>query len=107
VVVRATNPRPAPVWVTLDPSPDLLAPWVRGFGFRIVPAAAPLPVDDLARADSAGMITVDSVRRVAFGAGQTRRWAIDLPASLYRAGEYRAVGIFNARQAWAPLTVAP
>ena len=107
VVVRVTNPSAEPVRVPLEATPDLPAPWVRGYGFRIVPAGAQLPIAIPAQSDSAGMVTSDSVRRVPFGAGQTRQLVIDMPARLYPAGAYLTVGVFNGRQVSARLTVDP
>lgn len=107
LVVRVTNPRPEPVWVSLNATPDLPSPWVRWFGFRIIPAAQSIPTLIPLMADTAGFVTADSVPRVAFGAGQTRRWVVDVGERLYAAGEYQAVGVFNTRQVATPLTIVP
>src|SRR5665213_2545643 len=98
LIVRVTNPSAEPVWVQLDATPDLPAPWVHWYGFRIVPAAQTVPISDIAR---------DSVRRVAFAAGQTRQLVFDLSGALYAPADYLAVGIFNTRQVWTPFTIVP
>lgn len=107
LIVRVTNPSTGPVWVPLEATPDLRPPYVHWYGFRIVPAGQRVPIADLTRTDSAGMVTSDSIRRVPFAARQTREWVIDMPASVYPAGDYLAVGFFNTRQVWTPLTVTP
>jgi len=107
LVVRATNPRPVPVRVALQPTAGLTAPWVHGFGYRLVRVGQPLPVTDLMNSSLYGFVSVDSVTRVPFAAGETRMWVIDVLAYWYPAAEYLAVGIFNARQVWTPLTVTP
>ena len=107
LIVRVTNPSAEPVWVQLDATPDLPAPWVHWYGFRIVPAVQTVPITGIARDGSAGVITRDSVRRVAFAAGQTRQLVFDLSGALYAPADYLAVGIFNTRQVWTPFTIVP
>ncbi|HJP59474.1 MAG TPA: hypothetical protein VJ865_05730, partial [Gemmatimonadaceae bacterium] len=104
LVVRVTNPTRSAVWVPLETTPDVRGSWRHWYGFRFAHAGEPVPITDLAHSDSAGMITTDSAR-VPFAAGQTRQWVIDMPAALYRAGDYTAVGIFNTRQVWIPLKI--
>jgi hypothetical protein len=106
LVVRATNPKKESGWVSLEPSPDLHGPWRRGFGFRIV-TTEEVPLTELTRTDATGLVTIDSLARVPFAAGQSRIWAIDLPAHRFLPGQYEAVGIYNVRQSWASLQVSP
>jgi hypothetical protein len=107
LVLSVTNPTTGPVWVPLEPTPDLPSPWVHWYGFRILQSGQTVPTTDISRSDSTGLATSDSVRRVAFAAGQTRRLVIDWSGALYSPGDYMAVGIFNTRQVWTPFTVLP
>src|SRR5665213_3206606 len=100
LIVRVTNPSAEPVWVQLDATPDLPAPWGHWYGFRIVPALQTVPIPGIARDDSGGVITPVSVRRVAFAAGQPRQLVFDLSGALYAPADYLAVGISNTRQVW-------
>lgn len=105
LIVRVTNPHAEPVWLPLDTTLADRPPWIFWYGFRIVPVGQPLPVADITRIDAYGMVTVDSVQHVPFAAGQTREWVVDVSGAWYAPGNYMAVGIFNARQVWTPLTV--
>lgn len=107
IVIRATNPNVRPAWVPLDATPGVPAPRVAWRGFRIVPAAQPLPVTDLTRVDSTGIVAIDTARRVPFAAGETQRVVFDMSGAQYPPGDYLVVGIFNTRQVAVPLTVTP
>lgn len=107
LVVRAANPSARPGWVALEATPGAPAPAAHWMGFRIVPAGQPLPVADLTRVDSTGIVAVDPDGRVPFAAGETRRLVFDMSGALYPPGDYLVVGVFNTRQVAAPLTVTP
>jgi hypothetical protein len=107
LVLRATNPSGQGGWVALDPTLGASPPSAHWRGFRILPAGQPLPVTDLTRVDSTGIVSVDPDGQVPFAAGQTRWVVFDMSGALYPPGDYQVVGIFNTRQISAPLTIVP
>jgi hypothetical protein len=107
VVLRATNPANHSVWVALQPTPGALPPAAHWIGFRIVPADQALPIGDLTRVDSTGIVLQVLDGKVAFAAGQTRWLVFDTSGRLYPPGDYQVVGVFNTRQISVPLVITP
>lgn len=107
IVLRATNSTNHPVWVALDHTLGASPPAAHWIGFRIVPAEQSLPIGDLTRVDSTGIVFQESSGKVAFAAGQTRWLVFDMSGRLYPPGNYQVVGVFNTRQISAPLMVIP
>jgi len=107
IVLHARNASGHAGWLTLEPTPGASPPAAYWWGFRVVPAGEPLPVTDLTRVDSTGIVSLVPEGRVPFAAGQTRWLVIDWSGRLYPPGNYQVVGIFNTRQIAVPLTITP
>lgn len=107
IVLHATNPTAEPRWLALAPTLGVSPPSAHWWGFRIVPAGQSLPVTDLTRVDSTGIVFVIPAGRVPFAAGQTRWQVFDMSGGAYPPGDYQVVGIFNTRQIAVPLTITP
>jgi hypothetical protein len=107
IVLRATNPTNHSVWLALEPTLGASPPAAHWIGFRIAPAEQSLPIGDLTRVDSTGIVFQASDGKVAFAAGQTRWLVFDMSGRLYPPGDYQVVGVFNTRQISAPLLITP
>jgi hypothetical protein len=101
VIVRVTNPRAGPVWVTLEPTPSVPgAPAYTGFfGFDIRSVGS--------GASLLGMRQSVPSQPVPFASGETRQFIFDVGVTRYPTGDYVAIGFFNARQVSATLRVTP
>lgn len=107
LVLHARNVSGKTGWLMLGPTPGISPPAAYWWGFRVVPAGQPLPITDLARADSTGIVSLIPEGRVPFAAGQTRWLVLDWSGRLYEPGNYQVVGIFNSRQIPVTLTITP
>lgn len=102
IIVRVTNPTAKPVWVPLEQSTVITAPFTSYFSFRITPAGADT---QLVRA-----VQAIPIASVSFAAGQTRESVLDVNLRAFglAPGDYAVTGGFNARDpVLAPLRVLP
>jgi hypothetical protein len=91
IIVRVTNPTAKPVWVPLEQSTVITAPFTSYFSFRITPAGADT---QLARA-----VQAIPIASVSFAAGQTRESVLDVNLRAFGLGpgDYLVTGGFNMR----------
>ena len=102
IIVRVTNPTAKPVWVPLEQSTVITAPFTSYFSFRITPAGADTQL--------VGAVQAISIASVSFGAGQTRESVLDVNLRAFglAPGDYVVTGGFNTRDpVLAPLRVLP